>query len=129
MYADLLKDASGSADTARMLRGLAIVAISDGDRYALARVGGLECVPVFTAPHARNPAPGALAEMISRAGAFIPAEPGLLRSVWWKALLRHKHRPGWVAVRPHGWDGGFRPDDEQPETYRWPGGKTTCGPW
>ena len=120
VYADLLKDASGSADTARMLRGLAIVAdfpLATDTRWCES-VGWSVCR--FLLRHKPDTLPlGPLAEVISRAGAFIPAQPGLLRSVWWKALLRHEATGlAWVDLFDrHGWDGGFRPDDEQPDTY------------
>ena len=133
VYADLLKETSGQAqpgstDTSRMLRGLALIADFPMPDEARWRESVAWSVCRFLLRHKPATLPlGPLAEVVSRAGAFIPAEPGLLRSVWWKALLRHAATGiDWLGlVAQHGWEGTFRPEDEQPQPY---GDGKTAGP-
>ena len=126
VYADLLKEASGSTDTTRMLRGMALIAdfpMVEDTRWRES-VGWSVCR--FLLRHKPETLPlGPLAEVIRQGRAFIPTEPGLLRSIWWKALLRHTATGiDWLGLfAQHGWEDGFRTEDEQPETYN--DGKTT----
>ncbi len=126
VYADLLKEASGSTDTTRMLRGLALITdfpMVEDTRWRES-VGWSVCR--FLLRHKPETLPlGPLADVIRQGKAFIPAEPDLLRSIWWKALLRHKATGiDWLGLfAQHGWESSFRPEDEQPETYS--DGKTT----
>lgn len=128
VYADLLKDASGSADTARMLRGMATVAtfpMNPTDRRWRESVGWSVCR--FLLRHKPETLlPGPLWEVIVAATPFVPTEPGLLRSVWWRALLRHQATGiDWLGLFDTlGWDGGFRPDDEAAEVYAVVGGES-----
>ncbi len=120
VYADLLKDASGQADTARMVRGLALIAnfeMVDDLRW---RESVLWSVCRFLLRHTPKTLPlGALAEVVHLSQEFLPANPSLVRSVWWKAILRHNETGvdwlgliGWL-----GWEGMFRPDDEEPQPF------------
>ena len=109
-----------------MLRGLALMA--DFPMGADARwresVGWSVCR--FMLRHKPETLPLTdLAGLVRQVRDFVPTEPCLLRSVWWKALLRHqKTGLDWLGlVAQHGWEGGFRPEDEEPETFG--EGKTT----
>ncbi|WP_019990120.1 DUF7017 domain-containing protein [Rudanella lutea] len=120
VYAQLLKDASGSTDSARMLRGLSVISafpMTDDARWRES-VGWSVCR--FLMRHTPDTLPfPALAEVLRLSGGFVPTEAGLLRSVWWKALLRHADTGlDWtLLVAQHGWEGMFRPEDERPEAY------------
>jgi len=130
VYAELLKEASGCVqsgcvqsgcvDTKRMLRGLVVISefpMVDDTRWRES-VGWSICR--FLLRHTPESLPlRSLGEVLRRGAAFMPGEPGLLRSVCWKALLRYdKAGIDWLGlVETHGWDGGFRPEDEQPESY------------
>lgn len=120
VYADLLKEASGSTNTNRVLRGLALIAdfsMVDDARWRES-VGWSLCR--FLLRHKPETLSlGPLAEVISKGSAFIPAGPGLLRSIWWKALLRHRATGiDWLGLFvQHDWADSFRPEDELPESY------------
>ncbi|GAB2596515.1 DUF7017 domain-containing protein [Spirosoma areae] len=120
VYADLLKEASGSTDTTRMLRGMALIADFPMVEDARWRESVGWSVCRFLLRHKPETLSlGPLSDVLRRARPFVPAEPGLLRSVWWKALLRHTATGlDWLGLfDQYGWEGGFRPEDEQPETY------------
>lgn len=120
VYAHMLKEASGSTDLTRMLRGLGLITafpMVDDARWRES-VGWSICR--FLLRHKPETLPlGPLAEVVTRSVDFVPAEPSLLRSVWWKAVLRHAATGiDWLGlVAQHGWEGGFRPEDEEPQRY------------
>ncbi|MEZ0542410.1 DUF7017 domain-containing protein [Fibrella arboris] len=116
----MLKDTSGSADTTRMLRGLGLIAsfpMTDDPRW---RESVLWSVCRFLLRHKPDTlSVGPLAEVVVLAAPFVPLEACLVRSVWWRALLRHADTGiDWLGLfDQHGWEGGFRPDDEETESY------------
>lgn len=119
VYADLLKDAATQADPARLLSGLRQVAtLPMADDETLWREQVLWPVVKFLL---RVPADelslSDLAGLVAGVRPFLNPAPSLVRSVWWKALLRHKEaRLDWLGLLADGGWGAFRPDDYAPET-------------
>jgi tetratricopeptide (TPR) repeat protein len=121
--ANLLKDVSGNVKGSpdRLVRGLAVISEFPMDpadlRWRESVLWSVNRFLLRVQPTQLSLAN--LAEIISHARAFVEPTPSLVRSVWWKALLRHSAAGiDWLGLFAElGWEGGFRPDDEQPETY------------
>lgn len=119
-YANLLKEASGQAEPTRLVRGLTLLADFPMPDDARWRESVLWSVCRFLLRHKPDTLTlGPLADITVLGSAFVPAEPCLVRSVWWRAVLRYAPMNlDWLGLfQYHGWDGGFRPDDEAGETY------------
>jgi len=103
-----------------MLRGLGLITefpMIDDPRW---RESVLWSICRFLLRHKPDTLPlGPLAEIVVMAAPFVPLEACLVRSVWWRALLRHNATGiDWLGLfNQHGWDGGFRPEDEEAESY------------
>ncbi len=120
VLADLLKAVSAQTPPApdRMLRGLAVLADLDLDnpRWRESVLWSVNRFLLRTTPQTLPL--GQLAGVVRVARQWVPTEPGLVRSVWWKALLRHADTGmDWLGLADQlGWDAGFRADDFVGET-------------
>ncbi len=115
VLADLLKAVSAETTPRpdRLVRGLDILADFDLDDSRW-RESVLWSVCRFLFRHTPRSLPlGQLAAVVSRAQLWIDPTPSLVRSVWWKALLRHADTGlDWLGLFDRlGWEGGFRPED------------------
>ena len=103
-----------------MLRGLTLLAAFPMTGDARWRESVLWSICRFLLRHKPDTLSlGPLAEIVVLAAAFVPLESCLVRSVWWRSLLRHTSTGiDWLGLfNQHGWDGGFRPEDEEAEAY------------
>ncbi|RIV25591.1 hypothetical protein DYU11_09895 [Fibrisoma montanum] len=120
--ANLLKEVSGHAEPspARVVRGLTTLSafpMVPDVRWQESVLWSVNRFLLRLKPDQLSLAE--LAAIVCQARGFVPAEPCLVRSVWWKALLRHSAAGiDWQGLFDAlGWEGGFRPEDEQPETF------------
>lgn len=121
--ANLLKEASGAPDASagRVLRGLAVVAgfpmEETNTRWRESVLWSVNRFLLRVQPEQLSLAD--LAGLVSLGRLFVGPTPSLVRSVWWKALIRHAATGiDWLGLFAElGWDEGFRAEDEQPETF------------
>lgn len=124
VYADRLKEAAAQPNSAtRLIRGLTtIVDLAMPDDEPIWREQVLWCVVKFMLRTTPEQLPLVdLAALVSLSRAFVPEAPSLVRSVWFKALLKHNKTENqgsqidWLGLLDQfSWD-GFRPEDYQPD--------------
>lgn len=124
VYADHLKEAAAQPNNAsRLIRGLkTIVDLAMPADEPVWREQVLWCVVKFMLRTAPEQLPWVdLAALVSLSRMFVPANPALVRSVWFKALLKHNKTENqgsqidWLGLLDQlGWE-GFRPEDYQPD--------------
>lgn len=135
VYADRLKDAAAQPNSAtRLIRGLQTATeLAMPAEETIWREQVLWCVVKYMLRTAPENLPLVdLAGLVSLSRAFVPDAPCLVRSVWFRALLKHNKTENqgsqldWLGLLDQfGWD-GFRPEDYQPDAA--PANPVAVGP-